>query len=172
MYKIIPDFENYKINEHGNIIPKVKTFVSTSGYLYARLNGSRVSVHRLVAKLFVPNPDNKPCVNHIDNNRLNNDYENLEWVTHKENTAWAKKQGRLKTNHEQNFAKIQVRNCKITSKQIDQYDKDWNFIRTWPSMAEVQRQTGMYATNICQACKCNGKVYGYFWKYHNKTSND
>lgn len=53
-----------------------------------------LSVHRLVAKYFIPNPQQKPCVNHIDNNTENNNVLNLEWVTHKENTAHCIKQGR------------------------------------------------------------------------------
>lgn len=52
-----------------------------------------VYVHRLVAKTYIPNPQNKPCINHIDGNKLNNCVSNLEWVTHKENSVHASRTG-------------------------------------------------------------------------------
>lgn len=49
----------------------------------------RYSVHRLVAIAFIPNPHNYPCVNHMDGDRMNNDADNLEWVTHSQNSKHA-----------------------------------------------------------------------------------
>ncbi len=58
----------------------------------------QLSLHRVVAEAFIPNPHNKPDINHIDNNPLNNCVENLEWCTHSENMLHAQKQGRLFAN--------------------------------------------------------------------------
>lgn len=55
----------------------------------------RFSVHRLVALAFIDNPEDKPMVNHIDNNGWNNNVDNLEWCTHSENMMHAQRQGRL-----------------------------------------------------------------------------
>lgn len=54
----------------------------------------RTQVHRAVAQAFLENPENKPCVNHIDNNRSNNDVQNLEWCTYSENALHTANQGR------------------------------------------------------------------------------
>lgn len=70
------------------------TYVVNKGY-YCR-------VHAHVAELFIPNPDNKPVVNHIDGNKRNSHADNLEWVTYSENTIHAYKLGlikRKKTTH-------------------------------------------------------------------------
>ena len=55
----------------------------------------RFQVHRLVAQAFIPNPDCKLCVNHLDNNGENNTLTNLEWATHSENSLYSEKQGRM-----------------------------------------------------------------------------
>ncbi len=55
----------------------------------------RERIHRLVAKAFIPNPENKPQVNHIDSNRINNHFSNLEWVTNSENLHHAIRVGRM-----------------------------------------------------------------------------
>lgn len=58
--------------------------------LTKKSKGKRVKVHRLVAQAFIPNPENKPFVNHKDETRDNNNVDNLEWVTHKENINYGK----------------------------------------------------------------------------------
>lgn len=58
----------------------------TIAYIDAYGNHKCIQAHRLVALAFIPNPENKRCVNHIDGDRANNNVDNLEWVTHQENT--------------------------------------------------------------------------------------
>lgn len=74
---------------HSEIIRKPSEY--RGGYLQVPLSKNKVrkmaKIHRLVAEAFIPNPDNKPQVNHIDSNRKNNRLDNLEWVTPKENAV-------------------------------------------------------------------------------------
>lgn len=68
---------------------KLKPGLNGAGYLFVRLNCKPYRLHRLVAEYFVKNEYNKPCVNHIDGNKLNNDASNLEWCTQSENMKHA-----------------------------------------------------------------------------------
>lgn len=79
----------------------LKQWASDQGYMLARLSGPRrvERVHRLVAQAFVPNPDDKPAVNHLDCNRANNRAENLEWCTQRENLAHSAALGRMQRDH-------------------------------------------------------------------------
>jgi hypothetical protein len=75
-----------KVFRNGN---ERKTGISNKGYRIVQLWVKNIqkthTLHRLVAELYVDNPENKPCVNHIDGNKLNNNLTNLEWVSWKEN---------------------------------------------------------------------------------------
>lgn len=91
---MIKQYEGYLVEDTGNIISlhneKLKSqIVSNSGYKMVQLqiNKERKQfyVHRLIAKLFVPNPLALPCVNHIDRNKFNNSANNLEWVDYSAN---------------------------------------------------------------------------------------
>ena len=110
MIKPIKDFDGYFVSDNGKIfcnlgkgnrrtgktVPlyEIKPRATRNGYMRVYMRNTATHkrcdryVHRLVAKYFIPNPDNKKYVNHIDCNRQNNNVSNLEWCTAKENTDY------------------------------------------------------------------------------------
>lgn len=90
--------EDYNITKYGEVINKhnnrkIKPQPNGKGYLRVIIGQRRYFVHRLVAQKYIPNPENKLQVNHKDGNKLNNYYENLEWVTNQGNREHAVKNG-------------------------------------------------------------------------------
>lgn len=77
--------EGYFVGEDGGVYMKMKPWLTSSKYPHIKLQGKHYDVHRLVAEAFVPNPNNLPVVNHINEDREDNRAENLEWCTQQEN---------------------------------------------------------------------------------------
>ena len=111
MRKLIPNYENYYIYDNGDVLnitagKILRGSISEHGYKYYRLskNGFKKMfyAHRLVAEVFIENPNNLPVVNHKDGNKLNNNIENLEWVTQQDNMFHAHKENLIApvTKHE------------------------------------------------------------------------
>ena len=94
IFSIIEGFDNYAISNLGRVINItteriLKPQLSTKGYYYIKLcqNGVKkhLKIHRLIGIAFIENPESKECIDHIDNNRLNNNILNLRWATYSEN---------------------------------------------------------------------------------------
>lgn len=110
-YHILEFNPKYTISNKGFIISLIGTFhilnprYDGGGYIQYYIRDISTSkrkdykAHRLVAETFIPNPNNLPCVNHIDGNKRNNHVENLEWITYTENNLHAYKTGLTKSKY-------------------------------------------------------------------------
>lgn len=108
MFRIIKDFPNYSINENGEVLNNktnkiLKILKCNRGYCRLNLRKNNKSygnyIHRLVAKTFIPNPNNLVCIDHIDRNKENNNLNNLRWVNHSENNINRFVRGNIKYRH-------------------------------------------------------------------------
>lgn len=120
-------------------------------------------IHRLVAQVFLSNIENKPQVNHIDWNPENNNIWNLEWCTASENAIHSH---RVLWNKSSMFWKYWILHHR--SKKIWQYDLQWELIKNWNSMNEIQRELWFNTWWIQQVCTWKIKKYkNFIWWYIN-----
>lgn len=131
-----------------------------------------LSIHRLVALAFIPNPDNLPFINHKDENRSNNYLDNLEWCTQKYNVNYGNCINKRKETWKKNdsFLKANETKKKNNSRgheiEIYSISKLNNEITYYKSICEASRITGILKSHIGECCRGIRKsACGYYWKY-------
>ena len=160
IFKDIPQYQGrYQISNQGRVWSVIsqrymKLYQTPKGYLTVCLtakNGKhkQEKVHRLVAMAFIPNPDNKPTVNHLNEIKTDNRVENIEWATMAEQNAYGTRMNKIR-------------------KKISQYSLEDKLIATYASTVEASSITGIPTSNIINCA--NGKLKsagGYRWVYEN-----
>ena len=176
-YKPIKGYEGYyTVNPHGDVFSLksgkiMKPCRSNNGYMQVHLtkDGTTKSfkIHRLVAEAFIPNPLNLPQVNHIDENKENNEAWNLEWCTASYNMNYKDGQKRRALNR--NYEDISKKRSNAQSKEVTQFDYDGSIVAIWKN-AYICEEHGYSRAMINQCCLGNKKSHkGYIWKYTNYT---
>lgn len=137
--------------------PKLmKQHADSDGYMTTSVTDANgvhksVKVHRLVAMAFVPNPENLPQINHKDENKLNNHFDNLEWCT---------------TQYNLRYGTRTQRSADSRSIEISCYDLDGNHIRDYKSMTEANRILNAKDNHINGCCHgARNQAHGFQWRF-------
>lgn len=172
----VPGYEGlYKVSSYGRIKRngRLKTFrVDRGGYYTVWLSKEseqkNYKVHRLVAQAFIPNPQNKLTVNHIDGNKQNNFVENLEWATHSENIIHANKMGLRTVTDAQRKAASDTgkKTCDQNRRRKPVLAYGKGDLLEFESAHAGARFVNGNASAIVRCCKGKARTYkGYEWGY-------
>lgn len=166
-WKPVVGYESaYQVSNIGNVRntkrnKNLKIWKHRTGYMLCKLywNGKKntLAVHRLMAIAFIPNPDNKPQVNHKNTTKHHNRLDNLEWVTNSENQIHAFANGKIsRVSGSKHHA----------SKKVIQSDLSGQKINEWESMNKAAKQLGIQNNSIYLACNNKIKKAGGFkWSF-------
>lgn len=154
-------------NDNGGLFHRKERFLKLNTnplgyviiYLYDIKGKKRtIPLHQIVAKTFIPNPENKPEIDHIDGNKLNNSTYNLRWVTHKENCS-----NPLTSKKQKDFIGEKAKH----RKSICAYTLEGIFIGKWPTITMAAKETGTCRHSISSAAKGKYKSSNnLIWKYN------
>lgn len=172
----------YSISTHGRVMSNyrhhngllletkilIKLQSNSRGYYCNRLYDDKSkarghTIHRLVATAFIPNPDNLPCINHLDGDKKNNMVDNLEWCSYSRNNQHAYDLGLKKASNTEKFGI----NSKW-SKPIIQLTKDGVYVREYDSLATLEKKTGFWKSYVCRCANFQKHCVtanGYRWIY-------
>lgn len=129
-------------------------------YLFVHLSkGKKVKqtlIHRLVANAFLPNPDNKPQVNHLDEDKTNNRVDNLEWCTSQENVTYG--------HRIENSWKTRTKNNK-RGRQVKKISLSGKVLKVYSTVTCAAEENGVTSPAIASAIGRNGTSAGYKWRY-------
>ncbi len=166
------DFDDfYEISSLGNVKSKrtgkiLRKSVNGRGRYKVNLcyNGVKrtVEIHRLVAKVFIPNPNNYPVINHKDENPLNNDVNNLEWCTQSYNLTYGNKRTK------ENITKS-LKNSVNAPKIVQQFSLTGELINEFPSALSAGKFTGIASSHIRDCCN-NKTIIKEKYSYHCRTA--
>lgn len=185
-WKDIEGYEGiYQVSDSGIVRSMKRTYYDSNGFLHniksrilkpatnkygylqvglslnCKINS--YTIHTLVAKAFIPNPENKPTVNHVDGNKLNNNKTNLEWATKSEQAIHSLKTG-LRTMPNAWIGKFGSKHG--ASKKVIQYRLNGELIKEYDSIIEAANENNINPTLISGVCKGKKKTSGgYIWKY-------
>lgn len=156
------------VNKRGRIMHitdrVMKTHLDECGYERVKLSGESGAkmtfVHRIVAESFIPNPNNHPMINHIDECKTNNRVDNLEWCDAKYNNVYG--------NRLELVSKILMCRSDL-SKPVLMCDLSGNVLAEFGSIRDAARRVGGNQSFIGKACKGIYKTaYGHIWRYKNE----
>lgn len=179
VWKDVKDYEGlYKVSEYGDVWSVrseiiLKTATGTTEYKRVTFSKKgkhkHYPIHRLVAENFIDNIYNKSCVNHIDENKENNHYSNLEWCTHKENNNHGTRNQRIMNSRETSLAwkEFQIKRTKKVSVPIIGINLVDGEIIEFASSNEAGRN-GFYQGAISRCLNGKQKTHkNYKWIYKN-----
>ena len=157
---------NYR---HKNEEHLLKLSINKYGYHFVGLHSNGITknflVHRLVAKAFIENSNNLPLVNHKDENKLNNNFENLEWCTQEYNLNYSlNRRGRQK---QQRKYKLHTKHTPSKYFQrVFQKNLRGEIVSEYSTVSEASRVNKMSLKSLIACCKKERKTaYGYKWEF-------
>lgn len=147
-----------RYNKNGKkYLSRIVEGTINKGYVYINIKNKRVLAHRIIAKTFIPNPENKPQVNHKNGIRSDNRVENLEWCNNSENQIHSYRVlGNVKSGDNHSL-----------SKPIFQYDINGCLVKKWIGISNAANKLSLSIGNICSCLQGKRNMCGGFiWSYH------